>query len=123
MKLVPMRPKGQVLGLVAFAVAQEVNGDQLRVVEQAVEQLALALDGALLYQQATERASHIQALSNLARIVASVVDLREAFAAFAEEVRWLIPFDRAGAQLYRKIVRDLLAHLEMASGEAPQEPD
>ncbi|MFA7248569.1 MAG: diguanylate cyclase [Dehalococcoidia bacterium] len=93
--VVPMRPKGQVLGVVAFAVAEDVSGDQLRIVEQAVEQLALALDSATLYHQATERASHIQALSNLARIVASVVDLREAFAAFAEEVRWLIPFDRA----------------------------
>ncbi|MEI7926505.1 MAG: diguanylate cyclase, partial [Chloroflexota bacterium] len=93
--VVPMRPKGQVLGIVAFAVDESVAGDQLRIVEQAVEQLALALDSATLYHQATERASHIQALSNLARIVASVVDLREAFAAFAEEVRWLIPFDRA----------------------------
>lgn len=61
--------------------------------------LSLALDGAALYQQATARAQHIQALSNLARIVASVVSLREAFAAFAEEVRWLIPFDRAGMLL------------------------
>ena len=93
--VVPMHPKGQVLGAVAFAVTEDVTGDQLRIVEQAVEQLALALDSATLYHQATERASHIQALSNLARIVASVVDLREAFAAFAEEVRWLIPFDRA----------------------------
>ncbi len=93
--VLPMRPKGQVLGLAAFAVSEEVVGDQLSIVEQAVEQLALALDSATLYQQATERASHIQAFSNLARIVASVVDLREAFAAFAEEVRWLIPFDRA----------------------------
>ncbi|MGE3857132.1 MAG: diguanylate cyclase [Dehalococcoidia bacterium] len=93
--VVPMRPKGQVLGIVAFSVTEGVAGDQLRIVEQAVEQLALALDSATLYHQATERASHIQALSNLARIVASVVDLREAFAAFAEEVRWLIPFDRA----------------------------
>ena len=90
--VLPMRPKGQVLGVAAFAVSEEVAGDQLNIVEQAVEQLALALDSAMLYQQATERASHIQAFSNLARIVASVVDLREAF---AEEVRWLIPFDRA----------------------------
>ena len=93
--VVPMRPKGQVLGVVAFEVTGDVTGDQLRIVEQAVEQLALALDSAILYHQATERASHVQALSNLARIVASVVDLREAFSAFAEEVRWLIPFDRA----------------------------
>ncbi len=27
------------------------------------------------------------------------MSLREAFAAFAEEVRWLIPFDRAGMLL------------------------
>ena len=93
--VVPMRPKGQVLGVVVLALDTTVSGDQLHIVEQAVEQLALALDNATLYQQATARASHIQALSNLARIVASVVDLREAFAAFGEEVRWLIPFDRA----------------------------
>lgn len=93
--VVPIRPKGQVLGVVVLALDEVVVGDQLRIVEQAVEQLALALDSATLYQQATARASHIQALSNLARIVASVVDLREAFAAFAEELRWLLPFGRA----------------------------
>ncbi len=93
--VVPMRPKGQMLGLVVVVVPRLIREDQLRIVEQAVEQLSLALDGAALYQQATERASHIQALSNLARIVASVVNLREAFSAFSEEVRWLIPFDRA----------------------------
>ncbi|MDA0302207.1 MAG: sensor domain-containing diguanylate cyclase, partial [Chloroflexi bacterium] len=93
--VVPLRPKGQMLGLAIVVVPRAVRADQLPIVEQAVEQLALALDGATLYQQATARASHIQALSNLARIVASVVNLREAFAAFSEEVRWLIPFDRA----------------------------
>lgn len=93
--VVPMRPKGQMLGLAIVAVPRLIREDQLQIVEQAVEQLSLALDGAALYQQATERASHIQALSNLARIVASVVNLREAFSAFSEEVRWLIPFDRA----------------------------
>jgi len=108
--VVPMRPKGQVLGIVAFAVKDDVTGDQLRIVEQAVEQLALALDSATLYHQATERASHIQALSNLARIVASVVDLREAFAAFAEEVRWLIPFDRAVMLLLSDGEREVLPY-------------
>ena len=93
--VVPMRPKGQMLGLAVVVVPRLIREDQLRIVEQAVEQLSLALDGAALYQQATERASHIQALSNLARIVASVVNLREAFSAFSEEVRWLIPFDRS----------------------------
>src|SRR5690606_16321585 len=92
---VPMRPKGQMLGVAVVVVPRPLRSDQVHIVEQAVEQLSLALDGASLYQQATARASHIQALSNLARIVASVVNLREAFAAFSEEVRWLIPFDRA----------------------------
>lgn len=93
--VVPMRPKGQMIGLAVVSVPRPLRGGQIPIVEQAVEQLSLALDGATLYQQATARASHIQALSNLARIVASVVNLREAFAAFSEEVRWLIPFDRA----------------------------
>lgn len=92
---VPMRPKGQALGVVVIELLENLDDEQVRIVERAVEQLSLALDGAALYQQATERAQHIQALSNLARVVASVVSLREAFAAFAEEVRWLIPFDRA----------------------------
>ena len=93
--ILPMRPKGQMLGFVVLGLDRPARDDQMQVVEQAIEQLSLALDGTLLYQQATARASHIQALSNIARIVASVVDLREAFAAFAEEMRWLIPFDRA----------------------------
>jgi diguanylate cyclase (GGDEF)-like protein len=93
--VVPMRPKGQMLGLAILSVPRPLRADQVRIVEQAVEQLSLALDSATLYQQATARASHIQALSNLARIVASVVNLREAFSAFSEEVRWLIPFDQS----------------------------
>ena len=93
--VIPMRPKGQMLGVVAIDLAGDLDDEQVHIVERAVEQLSLALDSAALYQQATARAQHIQALSNLARIVASVVSLREAFAAFAEEVRWLIPFDRA----------------------------
>lgn len=93
--VIPLRPKGQLLGLVMLAFDRQVDPDQLKIVEQAVEQLALALDGARLYQQATERLSHIQAFSYMAQIMAKVVDLREAFDSFAEEVRWLIPFERA----------------------------
>ena len=93
--VIPMRPKGQPFG----AVVLELSGDEWRgavhLTERAIEQLALALDSVDLYQQATERASRIQAQSNLASIVASSVDLRETFDAFAEEVRWLIPFERA----------------------------
>ena len=90
-----MRPKGQVLGLIMLSTDDEPTGQLGSLITQAVEQLGLALDGASLYRQATERAARIQVLGNLAAIVASVVDLREAFDAFAEEVRWLIPFDRA----------------------------
>ena len=49
--VVPMRPKGQMLGVVAFAIGEDVAGDQRRIVEQAVEQLGLALDSATLYHQ------------------------------------------------------------------------
>ena len=93
--VIPLRPKGQLLGLVTLALDRKIDADQQKIVEQAVEQLALALDGARLYQQATERLSHIQAFSYMAQIMAKVVDLREAFDSFAEEVRWLIPFERA----------------------------
>jgi diguanylate cyclase (GGDEF)-like protein len=91
---IPMRPKGQLLGVVVLA-GSGVAEFSVRLAERAVEQLSLALDSAELYRQATERASRIQAQSNLASIVASAVDLREAFDAFSEEIRWLIPFERA----------------------------
>ena len=93
--VVPLRPKGQVLGVVVLTTVEPLADDHGALVGQAAEQLALALDSAALYRQATERAARIQVMSNLAALVASVVDLREAFDAFAEEVRWLIPFDRA----------------------------
>lgn len=93
--LVPMRPKGQVLGLVFVATRTRPGHDQETIIGQAVEQLSLALDSAALYRQATERAARIQVLGHMARIVASVADLREAFGAFSDEMRWLIPFDRA----------------------------
>lgn len=90
----PMRPKGQPLGAVIL-VAQDGQTLSARLAERAVDQLALALDSAELYRQATERASRIEAHKNLASIVASAIDLRGAFDAFAEEIRWLIPFERA----------------------------
>ncbi len=93
--VVPLRPKGQILGVVVITTREAPRQQYGTLVVQAVEQLALALDSAALYRQATERAARIQVLGNLAAIVASVLDLREAFDAFAEEVRWLIPFDRA----------------------------
>jgi len=89
----PMRPKGQLLGLVVLV--GEEGELSARLAERAVDQLALALDSAELYRQATERASRIEAQKNLASIVASAADLRGAFDAFAEEIRWLIPFERA----------------------------
>lgn len=93
--VVPMRPKGELLGIVAVEPTETFDLEQLPLVAQAVSQLALALDSATLYRQATERAARIQVLGNLARVVASVVDLRDAFDAFAEEVRWLVPFKHA----------------------------
>ena len=93
--IVPLRPKGQVLGVVIVVTNETLAPDQRALLGQAAEQLALAIDSAALYRQATERAARIQVLSHLARIVASVADLREAFGAFVDEVRWLIPFDGA----------------------------
>jgi diguanylate cyclase (GGDEF)-like protein len=93
--IVPLRPKGQVLGVIIVVTEGTLAADQCALLGQAAEQLALAIDSAALYRQATERAARIQVLSHLARIVASVADLREAFGAFADEVRWLIPFDSA----------------------------
>ena len=120
--VIPMRPKGQMLGVVAIDLAGDLDDEQVHIVERAVEQLSLALDGAALYQQATARAQHIQALSNLARIVASVVSLREAFAAFAEEVRWLIPFDRACMLLIdddQRIVESYATYPEQETAAQP----
>lgn len=90
----PMRPKGQFLGAVIL-VGDETRPFSAPLAERAVEQLALAVDSTELYRQATERASRIEAHRNLANIVASAVDLQSAFDAFAEEIRWLIPFERA----------------------------
>jgi diguanylate cyclase (GGDEF)-like protein len=81
--VVPMRPKGELLGVVAIEPVSSFDIEQLPLVAQAVSQLA------------SERAARIQVLGNLARVVASVVDLRDAFDAFADEVRWLIPFEHA----------------------------
>lgn len=97
--VIPLRPKGQMHGLAVLAFDAPPSNDVRVLAEQACGQLALALDAVSLYRQATDRAARIQVLGNLARIVASVVDLRGAFDAFAEEVRWLIPFETATLML------------------------
>jgi diguanylate cyclase (GGDEF)-like protein len=122
--VVPLRPRGQVLGLAFLATEEAPSADTIGVVGQAVEQLALALDSAALYRQATDRAARIQVLGHLARIVASVADLREAFGAFADEVRWLIPFDRAVMMLVDEpegMVRGYATYPD--DGEAAREPE
>jgi diguanylate cyclase (GGDEF)-like protein len=91
----PMRARGQSLGMMVVALAERPDTEVVAIAGQAAEQLALALDSALLYRQASDRAARIQVLGQLARIVASAADLREAFGVFAEEVRWLVSFDRA----------------------------
>ena len=93
--LAPMRPKGQSLGLVVITTAQSPREHQAALLSQAAEHLALALDSASLYRQATERAARLQVFGNLASTVASVVDLRDSFDDFADEMRWVVPFDRA----------------------------
>lgn len=91
----PMWPKGQSLGLVVITTAQSPREHQAALLSQAGEHLALALDSASLYRQATERAARLQVFGNLASTVASVVDLRDSFDDFADEMRWVVPFDRA----------------------------
>ena len=91
----PLLSKGQPLGCVVLGLHPTIDRELMEIVSQAVEQLALALDAATLYQQATSQASQIQTQSNLARIVASQPNLRRAFDSFAEEMRWLVPFDEA----------------------------
>ena len=93
--VVPLRPKGQMLGVATVTMTRPPQPNEVQFIEQAVAQLGVALDSLTLYRQATERAARIQVLSNLSRIVASAVDLREAFDSFAEEVRWLVAFERA----------------------------
>ena len=91
----PLRARGQPLGFMVAATSSRPDAEVVAIAGQASEQLALALDSALLYRQASDRAARIQVLGQLARIVASAADLREAFGVFAEEVRWLVSFDRA----------------------------
>ncbi len=91
----PMRPKGQPLGVVVVSIRDASIDGQGALLNQATEHLALALDGASLYRQATERAARLQVFGNLASTVASVVDLRDAFDDFVDEMRWIVPFDSA----------------------------
>ena len=91
----PMRPKGQPLGVVVLTTVDAPHDQQGKLLRQAAEHLALALDSASLYRQATERAARLQVFGNLAATVASVVDLRDSFPDFADEMRWIVPFDRA----------------------------
>ena len=93
--VVAVRPKAQALGVLLLTAHEPLTHEDASLVERAAGQLGLALDSISLYGQATERAARIEVLGNIARIVASTVDTRAGFAAFAEEVRWLLPFDQA----------------------------
>lgn len=117
----PLLSKGQSLGEVVVGLDAAPEDELLAIVEQAVEQLALALDAATLYQQATSRASQIQTQSNLARIVASQPDLRRAFDEFADEMRWLVPFDRAVLFLVDEAEPDRLR--QYATAPTTDEPE
>jgi diguanylate cyclase (GGDEF)-like protein/PAS domain S-box-containing protein len=93
---VPLRSKNRVLGVMHLAIgAQQLFPTfDFDLFTSIGNQIGLAAENALLYQQALGQTNQIAVLNSIARIIGSSLQIEQVFDAFASEMEKLVKFDR-----------------------------
>jgi len=93
---VPLRSKNRVLGVMHLAIgAQQLFPTfDFDLFTSIGNQIGLAAENAILYQQALGQANQISVLNNIGRIIGSSLQIEQVFDAFASEMEKLVSFDR-----------------------------
>ncbi len=97
----PLKVEGRVLGVmnVAFTRPHAFDEDELRALELLGDQIAIALENARLYREATRRARHTAALARVAQHLLQGLSLHEILARILEAAQEALEADRAAVYL------------------------
>ncbi len=94
--VLPLVAGGECLGVLVLAsrTAGAFSPADLELLQPVAEHLALAVDHSLAHQRVLQQALRVQAINRVARLISRGLDARPIFAAFATELRALLPHDR-----------------------------
>jgi serine phosphatase RsbU (regulator of sigma subunit) len=108
--VVPLFRRGDVFGAVEFL--DKLGGKPFRTadldpLEAASEQVAFALDNALLYEDSERRSLEKEVLLEVSRALAAPLDLDEVFRAIFDALREVVKYDAAAIYLVNKATQNL----------------
>jgi transcriptional regulator with GAF, ATPase, and Fis domain len=107
--VVPLRSGGLVVGaFVATSLSPDVYHEQhLSLARQVADQIAPAVDNAVLRQRARRRRARLAALEGLPVVLGSTLNVKEVFERVADAVRPAVDFDVMGVGLLSPTGRDV----------------
>jgi transcriptional regulator with GAF, ATPase, and Fis domain len=117
--VVPLRSGGVVVGaLVATSLTPDLYDDQhLALARQVADQIAPAVDNAVLRQRERRRRERLAALEALPVVLGSTLNVKEVFERVAEAVRPAVDFDVMGVGLLSPSGRDVDVMAEVNPGD------
>lgn len=117
---VPMRARGQVLGILSVMgeTGRQFEVEEVALLASIADEIGVAVENAQLYE--AERAQRHQAdtLLQVASVVSSTLDLNEVLARILDQLRRVVGYDSASVQLLEAGRLQLIA----ARGFADQQP-
>ncbi len=92
---VPINLRGEHIGtLVVQAPRDEkINPDQLDLIKAVAERVALSAENARLFEETQKRASQLETLNEMGRVVSQQIELKGVLRASYEQLRRIIQFD------------------------------
>jgi GAF domain-containing protein/HAMP domain-containing protein len=119
---VPLVARGQVIAIVGLNHMQAYHAftpEELRLAQTIAQQAAVALENALLYEEAQRQARRIQTAAEIAQIVVSVLDVEELLQQAVDLIRQRFDYYYVGAFLLDSTGE--WAVLRAGTGEAGQQ--
>ncbi|MBL7190971.1 GAF domain-containing protein [bacterium] len=98
---VPLRTKNEVIGVMNLVAAEEqiIKKEDIPLLEAVGNQIAMAVDNALLYKEARQRLSEIESLQRTAFLISSHLDLELLLNTIAEEAQKVFSADAVSIML------------------------
>jgi GAF domain-containing protein len=101
MALAPMRARGRIVGVfsVMHYTPHEFTEDAIRFLTALADQIGVAIDNAQLYEAEYTRRRTSEALRRISGVLASTLDLDQAFRVTFQHLPEVVQYDRAGIAL------------------------
>lgn len=100
---VPIVLRGQVIGTIGledFDPGREWNQDELSIVREVSDNVALALDNARLYNESQRRVSELDALNSMSQAVTTELELQSLLNVIGEQLQEIFDIDNSYIALY-----------------------